>query len=352
MRIRLRAVHQRVGGPFLLLALLALAGCASSIPQTERVLASAHAYPKPVELDTVPFYPQEAYQCGPAALAMVLQVAGVDISPEQLVPQVYLPSREGSLQIEMLAAARRQARVPYVLQPHLEALLTEVASGTPVLILQNLGLSWYPKWHYAVVVGFNLPQGEIVLRSGLEARHTVPLATFERTWARGRHWAMVVLPPGKLPETAEETPYLAAVVPLERLKHWREARQSYEAALKRWPRSQLALLGLGNTLYALEDKCGALKILQRAAREHPGSAAIHNNLAHVTAELGGLHAAEKAALRAAELEGEKQPVYRQTLEDIRRQLAGGAPDRSTRVSCPEPAGARRKSAERRRADIQ
>ncbi|OGI40487.1 MAG: hypothetical protein A2140_08690 [Candidatus Muproteobacteria bacterium RBG_16_62_13] len=341
-----------MGGPFLLLALLALAGCASSIPQTERVLAGAHAYPQPVEIGAVPFYPQEAYQCGPAALAMVLQVAGVDVSPEQLVAQVYLPAREGSLQIEMLAAARRQARVPYVLQPHLEALLTEVASGNPVLVLQNLGLSWYPKWHYAVVVGFNLPQGEIVLRSGLEARHAVSLATFERTWARGQHWAVVVLPPGKLPETAEETPYLAAVVPLERLKHWREANQSYQAALKRWPKSQLALLGLGNSLYALEDKCGAMKILQRAAREHPGSAAIHNNLAHVTAELGGLRAAEKAALRAAELEGERQPLYRQTLEDIRRQLAEGAPERSTRISCPEPAGAGRKPVERRRADIQ
>ena len=332
-------------------ALLALAGCASSIPQTERVLADAHAYPKPVELGTVPFYPQEAYQCGPAALAMLLQVAGVDISPEQLVPQVYLPSREGSLQIEMLAAARRQGRVPYVLSPHLETLLTEVASGHPVLVLQNLGLSWYPKWHYAVVVGFNLPQGELILRSGLEARHVVPLATFERTWARGRHWAVVILPPGRLPQTAEETPYLAAVVPLERLKHWREASQSYEAALKRWPKSLAAMLGLGNSHYAQGEKCEALWAFRRAAREHPGSAAAHNNMAHVMAELGDLHNAEKAALRAVELEGDKQPIYRQTLDDIRRQLAESAPGKTPRVSCPEPAGIRRKSVAHRRADI-
>jgi len=330
-----------VAGPFLLLGLLALAGCASSIPQTERVLASARAWPKPVELASVPFYPQEAYQCGPAALAMVLQHIDVDITPEQLVPQVYLPAREGSLQVEMLAATRRQARVPYVLLPHLEALLSEVASGHPVLVLQNLGFSWYPKWHYAVVVGFDLPRGEIVLRSGLQARHVIPLATFERTWARGQHWAMVVLPPGQLPRTAEETRYLAAVVPLERLQHWREAALSYQAALKRWPRSRVASLGLGNSLYALDKKCAAARVFRLAARDHPDSAAIQNNLAHVLAELGDLKNALTAARRATRLEGDKQPLYRHTLEDIRRQMTHR--DRvAKKISCPEPAGTRRR----------
>ena len=69
------------------------------------------------------------------------------------------------------------------------------------------------------------------------------------------------------------------------------------------------------------------------------------------AELGDLGNAEKAALRAAELEGDKQPVYRQTLEDIRRQLAEGVPGKTPRVSCPEPAGIRRKSVAHRRAGI-
>ncbi|MGD8236773.1 MAG: hypothetical protein PVJ65_11540, partial [Chromatiales bacterium] len=70
-----------------------------------------------VQLADTPFFPQQAYQCGPAALATVLNANGVSISPEQLVPQVYLPERRGSLQVEMIAAARRYDQVPVVIEP-------------------------------------------------------------------------------------------------------------------------------------------------------------------------------------------------------------------------------------------
>src|SRR3569623_1363896 len=123
-----------------------------------------------VELDAVPFFPQERYQCGPAALATVLAWSGAAVTADQLVPQVYLPARQGSLQPELLAAARRYQRLPYVLEPDLAALLREVGAGHPVLVLQNLGLSWAPRWHNAVVVGYDLARDEVVLRSGAGRR--------------------------------------------------------------------------------------------------------------------------------------------------------------------------------------
>ncbi|MEE4360755.1 MAG: hypothetical protein V2I63_04445, partial [Pseudomonadales bacterium] len=94
------------------------------------------------ELRTVPFYPQVAYQCGPAALATVLVHSGVDTTAEALVDQVWLPGRRGSLQIELVAATRRQGRLPYVLGGDLEELAAELRQGRPVLVLQNLGSSW------------------------------------------------------------------------------------------------------------------------------------------------------------------------------------------------------------------
>ena len=63
----------------------------------------------------VPFFPQEKFQCGPAALAGVLAASGVEVSPEALVSEVYIPARQGSLQIEMKAAARRAGRIAYEL---------------------------------------------------------------------------------------------------------------------------------------------------------------------------------------------------------------------------------------------
>ncbi len=123
------------------LLLACLAGCAQMVPQTIALRTGWPAgVPQTVEMKTVPFFPQDDYQCGPAALATVLESSGVPVKPEQLVSQVFLPARKGSLQIEMLAAARQHGRISYELPPHYPALLREVAAGNPVVVLQDVGL--------------------------------------------------------------------------------------------------------------------------------------------------------------------------------------------------------------------
>lgn len=174
-------------------------GCAA--PQA---LLRDSQLPRRQELVAVPFFPQQQYQCGPAALAMAMSAAGTDITPEALVSQIYLPQRKGSLQAEVLAAARRHGMLAYRLSPELSDVLTEVAAETPVIVLQNLGLSWYPVWHYAVVVGYDLEREQIILRSGLEHRLVMPLSIFQRTWQRGGSWAMLAIPSDKLPATATQ----------------------------------------------------------------------------------------------------------------------------------------------------
>src|ERR1044071_8213468 len=56
-----------------------------------------------VELDATPFFPQKKYQCGPAALAAALGASHVAVTPEALVPIVYLPARHGSLHFHLQA---------------------------------------------------------------------------------------------------------------------------------------------------------------------------------------------------------------------------------------------------------
>ena len=292
-----------------------MAGCAGT-PQTNELLAARGGSKHPVELTDVPFFPQTAYQCGPAALATVLASAGAAITPDVLASQVYLPDRRGSLQFELLAATRRHGYVPYVLEPRLDDVLNEVAAGTPVLVFQNLGLSWYPKWHYAVVVGFDLSTGEIILRSGGEARHIVSLRVFERTWKRGDFWAMVSVPPDRLPHTAKETSYVLAVLSLERLQHWQDVALAYDTALSRWPDNLVARIGLGNSRYALGDVPGAEAAYRRATRDHPDAAVAFNNLAQVLADQGRLREAEEAARQAVRLGGPMLELYEDTLDEI------------------------------------
>lgn len=315
---RNRTARFFTGGFFLAIVLLAT-GCTPL--HTDRILASAEVFPQPVELTAVPFFPQEEYQCGPAALATVLNWSGVNVTPAELAPQVYLPERQGSLQLELIGAARRHGRIPYVLQPQLESLLAEVTSGNPVLILQNLSLPWYPKWHYAVVVGFDLKSDRLVLRSGREERHEVPFKVFERTWRRSDYWAMVVLPPDRLPFTAEEIPYVQAVTPLERLSRWSETALAYATALTRWPKSLAARMGLGNSRYALGDGRGAEEAFRQATQDHPNAAVAFNNLAQALADQGRLPEAQAAAKRAVELGGPQSEIFRATLKQIEARIS-------------------------------
>ena len=313
----------RLTAGFLLLGAL-LGGCASILPQATALRDQPPAdLPPRAELKDVPFHAQEEYYCGPAALAMALNAAGVGVAPEALVDQVYLPGRKGSLQIEMLVAARRNGAVPYELEPKLETVLREIAAGTPVIVLENYGLPLFPAWHYSVAVGYDLAAGEIVRRSGLKPRQPMPFPAFEYVWKREGYWAMVAAPPDRVPATATEPRYASAVVALERSGQIKSAHIAYSALLKRWPSSLAGLMGLGNTAYALKDLAAAESAFSRAAREHPDTAAPLNNLAHVLAERGQLEEALAAAERAVSLGGPLQATAQNTLEEIRRKAGKG-----------------------------
>jgi tetratricopeptide (TPR) repeat protein len=265
-------------------------------------------WPEQVLLAQVPFFSQDDTLCGPASLAMVAQAAGRQVTPEELTPQVYLPGRQGSLQVEMLAAARRQGLVPYKLRPTMAALLDELAAGEPVLVLQNLSLPIAPQWHYAVVVGYHRATQTVLLHSGTTPRMAMPLATFEHTWARSGRWAVRVSAPSRLPATAEADAWSAAVAPLERVKP-AAASEAWRAALLRWPDHRISLLGLGNAAYAQGLLAQATSAYGAAVQAHPDFADAWNNLAQVRLELDDYAGAVTAIGRAVALGGPRQEGY-------------------------------------------
>lgn len=296
--------------------LLCLGGCAST-PQTRAVLDTQNtSLPRHILLDKVPFFAQEDYQCGPAALAMSLSAAGLPATPEALTPQVYLPARQGSLQAEMLAATRRHGAVAYQLEPVLTNVLAEVADGTPVIVLQNLGLNWFAVWHYAVVVGYDLDQAKIILRSGRDRLQLLPMTTFEHTWARSGYWAMVTLPSGRIPATANETSFVSAVSAFERIGDPEHARISYLAALERWPGNLTAQIGVGNTAYKMRQLGEAEKAFRQAVQDHPDSVAALNNLAQTLVDQQRYEEALPIARRAVSLGGALADTAKETLRAI------------------------------------
>lgn len=302
-----------------LCAALVAGGCATAPRMAELERAWPTGWPDQVLLATVPFFAQDDHLCGPASLAMVAQAAGQGVTPEQLTPQVYLPGRQGALQVEMLTAARRLGLVPYVLAPELSALLAEVAAGEPVLVLQNLGLSFAPRWHYAVVIGYDRATQDLILHSGTTARQRMAVATFEQTWARGGQWAVRVTSPARMPATVQAQAWAQAVAPLERV----DARAAYTAwasALVRWPGDRAAMLGLGNAAYALAQRERAAQAFEATTQAHPDFADAWNNLAQVRWELGQFTAAHEAVARAVALGGPRLNAYQALQQRIADRL--------------------------------
>jgi tetratricopeptide (TPR) repeat protein len=271
--------------------------------------------PQRSEIGSVPFYPQDGYQCGPAALAMALGWSGLAIQPPELTDKVYTASLQGSLQPAMIAGARRLGRMAYVISGA-DALIREIAAGHPVIVLQNLGLSWAPVWHYAVVTGYDIPADEILLHTGLHARERTAMGVFQNTWARAENWGMLILPPGDLPATAREADVVEAALGLEKARHPAVAAKSYQAALVRWPQSLPAMMGLGNSYYALGDLKNSELAFRSATEAHPKNGAAFNNLAHALLALGRREEALAAARRAVSLGGPQEDLFRKTLEEI------------------------------------
>ncbi len=299
-----------------LAALLLLQGCAL----TAGVRGPAPEAVPDARVGGVPFHPQTAYQCGPAALATVLGASGVPIAPETLAPQMYLPGRQGSLQVELLAAARRAGRIPYVVDATQYALWGELRDGRPVLVLQNLWVRSLPKWHYAVLVGSDPGHGRVILNSGEREGMRMRAQAFLRTWDWGGRWAMVSLVPGQLPATADPARYLLAVADFERVAGLAAAAPAYLAAARAWPADPRPHLALGNHAYAARDLAQAARHYRDGLQVAPSDPVLGNNLASVLGELGCTAEARLALAQAREQLADDSP-WGAALDATERELA-------------------------------
>lgn len=268
----------------LLLTLLLLVACQSP-PQSRQLLAEPPAISRQALLSTVPFYPQQDYFCGPTTLSEVAAYYGVEHSADSIASLTFTPGLQGSLQIEMAAASRQLGFVAYEQRGSLSQLLQLVAEEIPVIVLQNNGLSWLPRWHYAVVIGYDLDRREIILHSGLSAEYRLPLATFERTWQRANYWLLAMLPPERTSALLDPFLYTKACQDLLQTRQTEAGVTALISATQQWPDYWLPYFLLGNHFLALAPAEAATWFAKGLplARQQP---AYLNNYALVLSDLG------------------------------------------------------------------
>ncbi len=309
--------NARIAGVFVMvLGLLMLAGCATSPALTP---ATRQALPSMALNETVPFHGQREFQCGPAALAMALEANGRDVGVDELIPQVFLPGRDGSVQPEMLATVRRHGLIPYRLEGSFTALLDELAAGHPVVVMQNLSLPAWPQWHYAVAIGYDLPAEELVLHTGMTPQRTVDFGRFDATCARSDRWAFVALPPGELPAGDNIDAATRAIADFETLRGSEEALPAWQALAERHPDAATVQFALGNARHASGDARGALDAFRAAVVADPELAPAWLNLGIIAADQGRLDVARDALSRATALPGPWQSRAREEREALDRE---------------------------------
>ncbi|WP_290524736.1 PA2778 family cysteine peptidase [Alcanivorax sp.] len=274
--------------PVVIAALLFLLAACQTLPPPE------FAQQQPEHQLDVPFVAQEKYQCGPASLAMMLQWAGKPDTAEALVDEVWLPQRQGSLGIELKAAARSRGLLAYPVEDE-DSLFREIQAGRPVLVLQNLALKSWPKWHFAVVTGYDKAGKTIILHSGTTESDRSHWNRFIRTWARADRWGFTLVQPGELPASATAHGLFRAISAAP------NGESYWPVAVEAFPQSGELWFGYGNSLWGEQQREAALHAFQQAVMLKPDFSAAWNNLAYAQQALGHEDAARQSLCQALAL---------------------------------------------------
>lgn len=269
----------------IIVSLLGILCACQSAPQTQQLLANEHNFADKYEIANVPFYSQQAFYCGPTTLAEVFNFYGADSTPQDIAPNLFVPALEGSLQLEMVSASRQQGLLAYAKRGSFQQLLGLIRDDIPVVVLQNVSISWLPMWHYAVVIGYDISAQEVILHTGETKRHRLNFTTFERTWARGDYWLLAAVPPDKISSQFTPLAYTQAAQDLLSTGQKQAGRTSLQTAISTWPDYWLSYFLLAND-YLTVDLQQAVIWYQKGYEYAQDNVPYLNNYAYALARLG------------------------------------------------------------------
>ncbi len=140
----------------------------------------------------VPFFPQEQKQCGPAALAGVLNYWGTQITPEEIAKEIYSETAGGTLWIDLTLYARDKGYSAMQYIGSWNDLMQNVQSGFPLIVLVDHGVSAYQVNHFMVVVGYT--KDGVIVNSGIEREKIEKKRKFLKAWKKNRYWTLLIRP--------------------------------------------------------------------------------------------------------------------------------------------------------------
>jgi ABC-type bacteriocin/lantibiotic exporter with double-glycine peptidase domain len=144
------------------------------------------------KIENVHFYPQLAYQCGPASLAGVLNFHGIEVMPDQIAVEIFRPDIGATVTMDMVLYARKKGVSAKWYSGSGNDIRRAIDAGVPLIIMVDFGVANISKYHYMVVIGYD-PDG-IIANTGKEHEKRIRWKKFLPRWDRANRWTLRIEP--------------------------------------------------------------------------------------------------------------------------------------------------------------
>ena len=162
--------------------------------------ATMHPLPDNAQFIDVPFFKQDDYQCGPSALATVINYwygktqSNKYVPHEEIIKEIYSPTAGGTFTIDLELYARRLGFSVQQYSGNIDDLRAAVDKGVPPVILVDYGLLIYEVNHFMVVTGYT--EKGIILNTGKERNKIIFNEDLSEIWGKTGFWTLVIEPSG------------------------------------------------------------------------------------------------------------------------------------------------------------
>lgn len=141
-------------------------------------------------VENVPFFAQEAYQCGPASLAGVMNYWNAGITPDEIAKEIYSKPAGGTLDVDMVIYPQRKGMLAEQYLGGMYDLRKNIDAGYPLVVLVDYGFWVLQSNHFMVIIGYN--ERGVIANSGKEKAVFIAEKDFLKTWERTKFWTLLI----------------------------------------------------------------------------------------------------------------------------------------------------------------
>jgi len=154
------------------------------------ILLTAPAYAQENIINSVPFFPSEDFQCGPASLAMILNFLGMKITVEEIAKEIYSKGAQGTADFDMIMFVQKKGFKSKYYSGSLEDIKEKIKANKPLIVMTDEGYWFYKKYHFMVVVGFD--SESVIVNSGTKMHEKINMEDFKKKWSKTSFWTLLI----------------------------------------------------------------------------------------------------------------------------------------------------------------